>query len=237
MSIPLTRCSALIVTFAIACGAQAAPIYLTFNFDSAAADTPGEPTTDTNGVYNVMDDYAASGNGTAFVANDTSAQPLITLSILGNGVSLDTGANGIGVDDANVDAGEFVDISFDMPVYITGLSTDLLTGTDSMVYSANSGVNGGFESAIFGDDGTVTTNFILPANDPLRVASLNGSFSLASLIIQLPEPSPYGGAVISLGMLTMVRRRRRRVPGRTDTSRQIERMRKRAHQTLLRSSL
>lgn len=237
MSIALMRCSTIIVTLTIASSAQAAPIYLTFNFDSAAADSPGDTLTDTNGVYNVMDDYAAAGNGTTFVANDTSAQPLITLSIIGNGASLDTNAGGIGVDDGNLDSGEFVDISFDMPVYVTGLSSDPLTGTDSMVYSANSGVNGGFETALLGDDGNVTTNFFLAANDPLRVISLNGSFSLASLSIQLPEPSPFGGAIISLAMLTMVRRRRRGSSTWGESSKKLQRLRAQALNGLLQTAL
>jgi hypothetical protein len=209
MLFPKQCCAIVAVAVACASNLSAAPIYLTFNFDSDAIDVLGNPATNTNGTYNLKDDYDNVPINTPFLAFDAAFQPLITMDVTGSGLStLETfGGTGLGVGNATIDAGETIDITFNEPVYIRGLATDMLTIADTMVYSANGGINGGFESAIFGDDGVVTTYFILNANDPLRIASVNGSFSLQSITIQLPEPSTRG-TLAGLLMLTLWRRGR-----------------------------
>lgn len=199
-----------VFVFIISCTGSltASSIVLTFNFDSSDPDVLGDPSTDTNGVYNIQDDYDNVPSNTPFLAFDASFQPLITLDVTGSGTTLETfGGTGLGIDNAELDMTETIDITFTEPVYIIGIASDALTGTDTMVYSANNGVNGGFESAIFGDDGVVSTYFLLNANDPLRIASVNGSFAMSSLTVHLPEPSTRGMAA---GLLTLAILRKRK---------------------------
>jgi hypothetical protein len=190
----------------------ALPVELHFHWDSVAPDVPADPDTGSDGNYHLNDDWASVPNGIFFVALDDGLVPLVVMSASGTGSGLATGLTGLGVDDSMIDAGEAIDLTFDVPVFVKAIETSMFAGMDAVFYTANSGANVGIESGLFSDDGDFATSFLLPASSPLRIGSVNGSFELQKLTVEtVPEPVSNAGVLLaSLAIVAVCRRRRMR---------------------------